>query len=151
METEGLLNPDSEHGIFVLHCVYLPILQRSLQEFATAWNRHPVRTEHNWSPGKMWFNGMCDPLNSNQRGIRKVQEPLTETELENYVIDSDGPLPAEDTDMTVEVPETVCPLSHEQLSEFMWSLNSLLPAEDHGMSLYSNAKTLLCEILSHDA
>ena len=81
MEAEGLLDPDSERDIFVLHCVYLPMLQHSLQEFATAWNRHPMRTEHNWSPRKIWFNGMCDPLNSNQRGIQNVRETLTEAEF----------------------------------------------------------------------
>lgn len=50
MESAGLLDPDDTVDIFVLHCVFLPRVNRSLLEFTRAWNMHPVRTEKNWSP-----------------------------------------------------------------------------------------------------
>ena len=50
MEATGILDPESETDLFVLHCVYLPRIKKSLKEFARAWNMHPVRTERNWSP-----------------------------------------------------------------------------------------------------
>ena len=50
--------------------------------------------------------------------------------------------------MIVEVPETVCPLTHEQLEGFTRSLNSLHPADF--IRLYVDAKAVLREILPHD-
>ena len=45
MEAVGVLDPDNDTDMFVLHCVYLPRINRSLDEFARAWNLHPIRTE----------------------------------------------------------------------------------------------------------
>lgn len=41
MEPVGVLNPDNEIDLFVLHCLYLPRINKSLDEFTRAWNRHP--------------------------------------------------------------------------------------------------------------
>ena len=45
MEASGVLNVDSEVDLFVLHCIFLSVINRSLKEFVRAWNLHPLRTE----------------------------------------------------------------------------------------------------------
>ena len=42
-EALGILDPVDEVDLFVLHCVYLPRINRSLKEFMRAWNLHPIR------------------------------------------------------------------------------------------------------------
>ena len=58
MEEFGVLDPDNELDIFTLHCLYLPCINNSLVELLKAWNRHPLRTEENWSPYKIWLNSI---------------------------------------------------------------------------------------------
>ena len=54
MEDQSMLDIDS---LFVLHCVFLPLINRSLKGFAGAWNHHPLCNERMWSQ-KIWINGM---------------------------------------------------------------------------------------------
>ena len=53
LEDAGYLDLDNEMHMFLLHFVFLPRLNFALQEFAKAFNLHPMRTEHNWSPDKI--------------------------------------------------------------------------------------------------
>ena len=50
MEMSGILNPEYSVHLFALHLVYLPRINRALQEYKEAFNHHAVRTENNWSP-----------------------------------------------------------------------------------------------------
>ena len=58
MEALDTLDPDDELDLFVLHCIYLPRIRKNLADFRRAWNLHPLRTEHNWSPTKIWVNSI---------------------------------------------------------------------------------------------
>lgn len=53
MEEERMLDPENELDLFVLHCVFLPVINWSLESFTHAWNQHPLRTERMWSPKKI--------------------------------------------------------------------------------------------------
>ena len=58
-----------------------------------------MRNEKNWSPKKMWINGMINPVNQSQVGVYFDIDP------EMYGIDDEGPLPLEAESMaTVVVP-----------------------------------------------
>ena len=148
LEAEGVLDPDNDIDLFVLHSVYLPRLRHSLKEFAAAWNMHPMRTERNWSPRKIWFNGVVNPTNSNQRGIANIFDPpLLDQAMSSFGTDPNGPLPADDGVTTVVVPDTACPLSDEQLDEFQSSFDALTPCDDFGVSIFLAAKEKLKELL----
>ena len=54
----GILDPVNELDLFVLQCVYLPRINKSLKEFSRAWNLHPMRTERNWSPRQIMINSL---------------------------------------------------------------------------------------------
>lgn len=96
--------------LFVLHCVFLPVINHHLQQFAKGWNQHPIRTERNWSPHKIWINGMIDPNRRNHKAIQDVIDGAPSVPIDDFGIDGEGPLPEEQTH-TVDVPETLCPLS----------------------------------------
>ena len=58
MEALGVLDADDEEDLFVLHCIFLQRIRRSLSDFSKAWSLHPLRTEHNWCPQKIWVNSV---------------------------------------------------------------------------------------------
>lgn len=60
LEESGVLDLNNNIDLFVLHYVYLPRINHALQEFAAAFNNRPMRTENNWSPEKIWTNGMIN-------------------------------------------------------------------------------------------
>ena len=47
-EAVGDLDPTDDTDLFVLHLVYIPRINRLLEQFASSWNLHPLRTERNW-------------------------------------------------------------------------------------------------------
>ncbi len=47
LEECNLLDPQNDRHIFALHYIYLPRLNKSLQSFKEAWNKHGLRTESN--------------------------------------------------------------------------------------------------------
>ena len=50
---------------FVLHLVYLPIINQALQIFQDAWNRHSMSSEGYMSPYQMFFEGLSVAQNMN--------------------------------------------------------------------------------------
>ena len=56
---EGVLDPDNLIHLFCLHYVYTKRLNHSLREFANAWNRHPMETEHGLSLEQLWVVGLA--------------------------------------------------------------------------------------------
>ncbi len=58
MEDEGILNPDSLQDMCAIHCVFLPIIQRKLDQFRSGWACHRLRTERNMTPMQLWISGL---------------------------------------------------------------------------------------------
>lgn len=71
MEANGVLNPDNIIHRFVLQSVFLPDINRKLKAFVEGWNRHRIRTEKNYSPRKLWLDGLIKN-NLNSTGARGV-------------------------------------------------------------------------------
>ncbi len=113
-----MLDPDDDSDLFVLHCVFLPAINHHLQVFLKAWNQHPLRTERNWSPHKIWINGMIDPERRHLTAIRDVVDGTYPEPMEEFGKDDEGPFPDEQVH-TVEVPEIVCPLPDSMMESFM--------------------------------
>jgi hypothetical protein len=140
MEANGILQPDSDADLFVLHCVFLPRINKSLGEFTRAWNMHPIRTAKNWSPRQIMINSM----------IREADllEAL-DVPVEEWGIDYEGPIPIpEDLIGTVEVTETLCPLNEHDLQQFKEAIDTDTRFEDLGIEHYMHCKELLESLLS---
>ena len=58
MEALGALDPTSDEDLFVLHCVFLPRVNRSLKEFKEVGIFTQIRTERNWSPAQIMINSL---------------------------------------------------------------------------------------------
>ena len=58
MEALGVLDLTSDEDLFVLHCVFLPRVNRSRKEFQRGWNLYPIRTERNCSHTQIMINSL---------------------------------------------------------------------------------------------
>ena len=62
MESNNLLDIDSELHMFCLHYVFKSRIDHPLQMFKDAWNHHPLSTEKNLSPIQLWVHGLASNI-----------------------------------------------------------------------------------------
>ena len=143
LEGSGYLIPDDSVDKYVLQFIFTPRINICLTEFACAWNHHPIRTEHNWSPRRIWLNGVLDPLNGEQTAVRDIVEPLPAGDVQLFGIDGEGPLPValeEEENNSVVVNDAICPLNQVDEQNFRASFDPLSTCDDYGVSLYQSAR-----------
>lgn len=124
MENEGILNADSEEHLFALHQVFMPRINRSLDEFVNQWNSHPVSSASHQSPEQMFIAGSLDAASGPSRN---VQCPMVDSsEALGSGFDDDDELPhtdyaIHDEDYAVFVPqiETNIPNSNIPNHQFL--------------------------------
>ena len=95
-----------------------------MKEFSDAWNNHPLHTDYNWTPSKIWTNSV----------IREELDGHV-AEIEWFGVDKEGPLTGEQQN-TVVVPETC--LGNVA---FMQHLNNINMASHPGLGLTRVEKT----------
>jgi len=110
MEHQGLLDPLNEYHLWVLYFVFLPRINKSLNEFTRSWNNHPIRTAGHKSPNQLFGAGTILLQSSQMPGLEFFDEVD-----EYYGIDPSGPIPT-DNDTHVEVPESPLHFSERDLS-----------------------------------
>ena len=148
LEAQELLDPDDEYDLFVLHSVFLCIIDHHLQMFRKAWNQHPMRTERNWSPHKIWLNGMIDPERQHLTAVRDVVDDIPQQVIEEFGIDDEGPYPDEQLH-TMSVPEIPCPLPNSMMYSFMHGNDNFDIHE--AVSEYIQRRHYLIELLSEES
>ena len=57
LEDRGKLDPLNEVDLFCLHYVFLPKINKTLQEFSECWNNHKLSSEHNLTPNQLFIRG----------------------------------------------------------------------------------------------
>ncbi len=147
MEATGILDSCNEEDMFVLHCVFVPRINVAWHYFARAWNLHPLRTVHNWSPKNIFLDGTLDessasgfrdvvddvPLESlNLLGIERLYESYSEIEQIGRVV----------------VPLTPAPLSQDLLQKLLDSFDPFVECNDYGVHLYITVKQTLSTLMS---
>ena len=113
LEDNQLFDPLNELHLFCLHFVYLPRINRALNEMERDWAHHPISTANNRSPYQIWYYGMTrlmqiDPESAEQAMVNAWDE---------YGMDEEAPFPDVDTDNDVIVPEA-------QTNNSIWSRQS---------------------------
>ncbi len=109
LEERNMLNPENEPDLFCLHYVFIPMINKSLTCFQSAWNNHPLSTERNRSPMRLFTGSPMEDV--------LVDDPI---DTSTYGVDPDQPQD-DDIDTTVViVPETFVPLSEN--SKQLWKL-----------------------------
>ena len=109
MEENEILDPLNEMHLYVLHCVFLPRINRSCAEFCQQWNNHPLSTEKSRTPLQVWSEGLY--LNWNSE-IHNTCD-LVDDDLTFFGVDDDGPIPDLQTDNDVQIPDCTAELSPE--------------------------------------
>jgi len=64
LEDDSVLDIENEVHMVALTVVFLPLINKRMQEFRSAWNDHRLRTEQNRSPKQVWLDGMLQNMNS---------------------------------------------------------------------------------------
>ena len=146
MENEGLLDLSNDTDLFCLHYVFLPRLNRALEEFRLGWNHHGVSTEGNRSPYQTWIAGV---LSDDYGGYTAVQD-IRSPDLTVYGVES-GSLamsaPDNDENNTVTLLEPNCPLNEEQLQILTGEIDPLSNSSNFGVDIYLRAIDCVARIL----
>ena len=123
------LDSTNELHLFVLHYVYTPLINQSLNELTEAWNNHPLSTEGNLSPRQLWVQGMIHARNTNYSAVSSVRSG-EQINWDEYGIDEDGPSASTQSDYSVTVPETQVNMGDEHYHEIEQIANSIRDAGD---------------------
>ena len=67
LEDCALLDPCNEVHLFVLHYVFLPRIQDSLDHFRQAYIQHPISSARNQTPTQLWTAGLIRGIEENRR------------------------------------------------------------------------------------
>ena len=130
MEYNDLLDPVNEKHMFALHYVFLPRINKAIEDFRNAWNHHGVRTERGMTPNQLFTMGMLQLKHS---GLTAMD--FFNIVDESYGVEEDGLVPEDDEG--VEVPRNTLQLSEQQLSELQEAIDPLADSEDYGISIYT--------------
>ncbi len=93
LEQSNVFICTDEIHLYCLHLVYLPLINQTLTEFAQQWNDHPVSMERNYTPRKMWVQGMLQLRHSNLTAVQSVIGDADHMNPEEYGVDEEGPVP----------------------------------------------------------
>jgi len=100
LEHHDLLDSLNELHLWALQFVYIPRINRSLKEFISSWNNHPIRTACHKTPQQLFTAGILILQNSNIEAL-----DFSAVVDENYGVDPDIVSTADDN-LGVVVPES---------------------------------------------
>ena len=142
MEELGILDQTDELHLFSLHFVFVPRINNLLNRWATAYNRHPLATEHNSTPRQLWVESMLHMQNSDHTAPGGVfNREDVEGSIEQYGVDWEGPCSSENEadQYGVTVPRINSNFSPHIIQQLQESIDPLASSELFGMDIY-----LLC-------
>ena len=141
LEQNDFLNPISSTDLFALHYIFLPRINRSLEEFVGAWNNHGIRTEHGQTPNQLFT----------ARSLQLQNSGLTALDFFDDVTDLYGaddepsysPYSDEQDNEGVEIPEIDVHLTDENGEHLQALIDPLSDSNDFGIQLFLHAKGLV--------
>jgi len=144
LELNGILNRNDRNHMLILHYIFLPRINKTLESFCLAWNDHPIRTERNWTPNRLWLNGMIDIRNRNLCTVQDVlhnEEFANADDLEWYGYDADAPAPENNDLPQVEVDDIDD--IPDALTLQLREIDPLQPSNSLGIDIFITALNLL--------
>ncbi len=126
MEDSGILSATNEVQLF------LPRLNRQLDQFCHSWNDHHLRSEHGLTPNQLWLRGMCDCA--------------FDTEIQpDFGLESGQRNPF---DMgRVEIPRTAVNLTDRQFQSLQTSFDPLSNSEYNGLDMFIDVYDFIKNII----
>ena len=140
----GILRIDDDIHKYVLHYIFLPRINSSVRSFIGGWNKHPMRTQRNWSPEQAYVNGILDLRNRFQTQLQDWYSSTNEhvEDIEWYGIDCNGPLPTDNDLPTVDLEELDSPLSHQQETALQ-TVDRMRRSDSYGIDIFVEALRLV--------
>ena len=133
-----MLDPANEKDIYSLHYVYTCRIQHQLDIFRESYSHHKLRSESNMTPYQLWIMGMAK-LNADMNAVNAALENEIDYQ---YGIDWSGPCVAEVHD-NVDLPDTACPLSDQQMIDLKGAVDPMQDCIDHGVSFYTTTRAFV--------
>jgi len=146
MEENFLLDPVNEVHLYALHFVYLPRINRSIEEFILQWNNHPVRTENSLSPLQMWMQGVYNYAHSSQPAVQMLLGPRIDPE--SYGVSDDDPDPELQTNNHVEVPRSSIELSDSDKAVLEFAIDPLTDDGNHEIDMFLMAVHMITHFMN---
>ena len=144
-----ILNMDNPIHKSALHYVFLPRINRAITSFKTAWNNHPLRTEHNWNPQRIWSNGIVDIRNRTLTAVVEITEAEPDVDdLEWYGFDPAAPTPMAEELPTVEVDDAT--LLSDRILDQLCTVVNKLQESNHGIDIYTHCLTTLQGLVTNE-
>ena len=138
LEHNNLLDPISDMDLFALHHVFLPRINRSLQQFIGAWNNHSIRTEHSLTPQQLFTSGSLCLQNAGLSALDFFdQVPDT------YGEDSEVSYSPEIDVHGIEVSELEVQISDEEREALQIMVDPLSNSDEFGIDLFLDAKHIV--------
>ncbi len=129
LESLSLLDPINEFHLYCLHYVYLPRINKSIEQFQSGWNHHGIRTAGNMSPHQIFTTGALQLQHSGLRGLDFFQSVD-----ESYGIEEIG-LPTCEAGHQ-DVSSLQFHLLNEDLLHLQERVNPVQDSQSYGIDLY---------------
>ncbi len=81
LEEVGYLDVCNRIHLFCLHMVFLPRINRHLENFTSSWNAHPLSTSGNMTPNQLWISGLFSINGSGSSIAKEHWEPTSDVSL----------------------------------------------------------------------
>lgn len=135
----------SNVDLFSLHYVFVPIINRALDEFVEAYNNHSLRTEHRWTPLMIWTNGIISPAHA----IDTAVHDFVNNNEESFGVDPDGPESNEFDHGDIQIPNTDVNLIEEDRSELSLQ-DPLQLSQNYGIDVFLRVRALVRRLAARE-
>lgn len=145
LEEHDALDSENELHILALHFVFMPRIQRSLQEFQDAWNTHGLSSAQSSSPLQMWTSGML----RNRSLYTRVDEVFNVT---NGHVEDDSD-PEEESSSNLSIASSSNSNEDDDIDDVYRILRQIINPLDeslaYGVDLYANTLRIVLSHYSH--
>jgi hypothetical protein len=143
LEEDGL-DASNDVQMWCLHYVFLPRINRKLDHFAAAWNRHRISTEGNRSPRQIWieFEHLNGPVSTS---ADDHLVPAGGVDSYGTQVPSSAFQPREND---VIVPDTIRPISDVDYDELVACIDPLEDDGAHGREIFYAVVNFVAERLA---
>jgi len=137
LEHHDLLDSLNELHLWALQFVYIPRINRSLKEFISSWNNHPIRTACHKTPQQLFTAGILILQNSNIEAL-----DFSAVVDENYGVDPDIVSTADDN-LGVIVAESTVKFSDANKQALRSTIDPLGVTDNYGIDIYEQTLQLI--------
>ncbi|KAB0801248.1 hypothetical protein PPYR_05602 [Photinus pyralis] len=144
MSYNDYLDEHSDIDLFCLHYVFLPRIEKCLEEFVNQWNHHSLSSARAKSPFQLW--SLAHLEGQHYENIVGMEDDAYFENPNLYGLDEMGPPPEIETSNSVVVPEFELHLSDQQMHRINVSIPDVMSDDGQcGISHYLKIREILLE------